>query len=753
MRERHRGEAARKPGEGASETSCREVATTGAGAPGPARQRPVELWAGAECTVNRVGDVYFDQLERTGHDARLGDLDLLARLGVSRVRFPVLWERTAPLGTAPGAFDWSDVRLKRLAALGIAPIVGLVHHGSGPPHTDLCDPRFAEGLGAFAGQVARRYPWVDAYTPVNEPLTTARFSALYGLWYPHATDLGAFYRAVANEVLATQASMRAIRRVNPRAELYATEDVAEVFSSEDLADQRRYENDRRWLSLDLLFGRVDARHPLRRELEDHGVAPRQLDEWCAEPCTPSLIGVNYYVTSDRLLDSRLERYPPHTYGGNGRQTYADVEAVRARPEGIVGHQAALEGVWRRYRAPCALTEVHLAGHREDQLRWLTEAWRGVRAARDGGADVRALTVWSAFGAVGWNKLVTADAGDYEAGVYDVRSPAPRPTALVALARSIARGDALCPAPAHGIGWWRSNSRLSHSAQTGADEQTTRPSVLSIGAGAFARRVEETCARRFSCVSAPTLGAARRALTLSRRRPWAVVFAFDPSGPAPALDAELERHGASILLQCAPEPSVLMLSSERVYDGWSAAPPRESDRATPGDAEGEGWLALERSLALFFSRTLILRSGFAMDPERPDDPLSRALSALRSGRELHVAGGELVSPSWTPHLVDAALDLAIDGECGVWHLVPRAPCPMLELIRRFAACAGVPFNVGVKHTSAPSTRGPMRALTSERGWPLPDLEHTIETALEAYRRARLAQRSPLVHQRSPSQTAS
>ncbi|WP_206667357.1 hypothetical protein, partial [Salmonella enterica] len=64
--------------------------------------------------------------------------------------------------------------------LKLRPIVGLVHHGSGPPHTHLLDPAFAAGLAAFAGEVARRFPWVEDYTPVNEPLTTARFSALYG---------------------------------------------------------------------------------------------------------------------------------------------------------------------------------------------------------------------------------------------------------------------------------------------------------------------------------------------------------------------------------------------------------------------------------------------------------------------------------------------------------------------------------------------------------------------------------------------
>jgi hypothetical protein len=61
-----------------------------------------------------------------------------------------------------------------------------VHHGSGPRHTDLLDPAFATGLADYAGAVAARYPWVTDWTPVNEPLTTARFAALYGFWYPHA---------------------------------------------------------------------------------------------------------------------------------------------------------------------------------------------------------------------------------------------------------------------------------------------------------------------------------------------------------------------------------------------------------------------------------------------------------------------------------------------------------------------------------------------------------------------------------------
>ena len=134
-----------------------------------------ELWGGVECTVNRVGDHYFSQLERSGHDSRFDDLDRVAELGVRALRYPVLWERVAPHGIESANWSWSDKRLARLRELGITPIVGLVHHGSGPAHTSLVDPTFAGKLADYASAVAQRYPWVDRYTPVNEPLNYGAF--------------------------------------------------------------------------------------------------------------------------------------------------------------------------------------------------------------------------------------------------------------------------------------------------------------------------------------------------------------------------------------------------------------------------------------------------------------------------------------------------------------------------------------------------------------------------------------------------
>src|SRR5205814_33206 len=136
-------------------------------------------------------------------------------------------------------------RLRRLdlgtsLELGIRPIVGLVHHGSGPRHTSLLDPRFPDEVAAFARAVAARYPWVQSYTPVNEPLTTARFSALYGQWYPHRRDGLAFARALLTQCRAVALAMQAIRTVNPAARLVQTEDLGKVYSTPALTYQAEF---------------------------------------------------------------------------------------------------------------------------------------------------------------------------------------------------------------------------------------------------------------------------------------------------------------------------------------------------------------------------------------------------------------------------------------------------------------------------------------------------------------------------------
>ena len=250
--------------------------------------KSLELWGGIECTVNRVGDVYSDQFALIGHYDRDGDLELLAELGLSAIRYPVLWENVAPQEPQTCCWDWPDRQLATLRSLGVRPIAGLVHHGSGPRHTNLLDPDFGNKLAHYAGQVAARYDWIEDWTPVNEPLTTARFSALYGHWYPHHSTEESFWRALINQIDGIRLSMRAIREVNPHARLIQTEDLGRTFSTNPLRDQAAFDNLRRWATWDLLCGTFTPAHPFWERLTRFGLDDR-LRAIADDPCPPDVI--------------------------------------------------------------------------------------------------------------------------------------------------------------------------------------------------------------------------------------------------------------------------------------------------------------------------------------------------------------------------------------------------------------------------------------------------------------------------------
>ncbi len=686
----------------------------------------LELWAGAECTVNRVQDAYFDQLNKTRAFARLEDIDRLAELGVRALRFPVLWERVAPNGLEHADFSWVDERLERLRQAKIRPIVGLLHHGSGPRDTDLCAPDFVERFAELARLVARRYPWVEDYTPINEPLTTARFSALYGHWYPHRRDTASFLRALLNQVEAISAAMQAIREVNPNARLIQTEDAGFTRSTPELSHQARYENQRRWLSFDLLFGRVDDVHPLREHLEQHGIELERLLLLEALPCPPAVVGLNYYLTSDRFLDQRLNHYPPSVWGSNGRERYADVEAVRVLGEGARSHAQVLTEAWKRYGAPVALTEVHLGCAREQQLRWFRRAWQDAEAARRAGADVKAVTLWSLYGSFDWSNLVTRETGHYEPGAYDVRAERPRETALLGLASQLARGlpdeQKLARAP----GWWETPSRWVHFPNGGRRPDRSRcerdsSPLLVLGTGPLSRSVLRVCKERGMPVL--THGTQLTSDSLSRvlgERPWAIVLAVSRLGfrRAKALLAPL-----SGLLERLP---VLAFSSDLVFDG-SSGPYVESDPAAQ-TKQGRGWLEWEAALSHAAPHALVVRTGPLLDPGTDDDPLNRALTRLEQGLSVRLPDRERITPSYAPHLIETALDLLVDGHRQLWHLASPSACSPLELIHAIAERA----TVGTRTLSAgaPSIEGiargggGSRALSSLRGMPMPDLHRVI-----------------------------
>lgn len=455
----------------------------------------LEMWGGVECSHVRVQMTVRDQLEETGHLHRIDDLDRIAGLGIRTLRYPVLWES---IEGEPGCYDWRwpDARLRRIRDLGMQPVAGLMHHGSGPPWANVLDPDFPEVFARYAALAAQRYPWIELYTPINEPLTTARINGLYGLWHPHGTSEAMCLRIAMAQCQATAQAMKAIRAHVPSARLVQTEDVGRVFATERLAYQADHENERRWLALDLLAGRVTIQHPFYDRLLDAGIAEEQLSAMAAEPCPPDIVGIDYYLTSDRMLDEHIDRYPGQQVGGNGIHTYVDSAAVRSASHRDSGLGHRIDEVWNRYQLPIVVTELHNGSTRDEQVRWLVEGWQAAQAAKDNGTDIRAVTAWSLFGAVDWNSMLCAQDGFYESGAFDIRAARPRPTALAGVIRDLATHGCADHPVLDRPGWWREDR---------ASETRVRRHLLLLGFGGMIAVIQECCAaRRLAvCTARPT----------------------------------------------------------------------------------------------------------------------------------------------------------------------------------------------------------------------------------------------------------
>jgi dTDP-4-dehydrorhamnose reductase len=288
------------------------------------------------------------------------------------------------------------------------------------------------------------------------------------------------------------------------------------------------------------------------------------------------------VTSERFLDERIHHYPEHTHGSNGQHQYADVEAVRSLEEGPSGVASLLQETWERYRLPIAVTEAHLGCTREEQLRWLVDVWKQAQSARESGADIRAVTAWSLFGAFDWDSLLTRPRGNYESGVFDLRGmPEPRETALAPLCRELAAGKISEHPVLDSPGWWRRPEKcLIYSAASvgsrgsrrgepvclvrdGSESDTgpePRPILITGGQGMLADALRRLCDERGLACHVTDRGevdiASRTSVeaALARHRPWAVINA---AGFTAVDAAETETFAASVKIRkdrlCSRQP--------------------------------------------------------------------------------------------------------------------------------------------------------------------------------------------------------
>jgi beta-glucosidase len=331
----------------------------------------------------------LDEHELTGHDtAWRSDLDLVRSLGATALRYGVDWPR---VHLAPGVFDWAvlDERLAYAADLGITVIADLVHYGT-PTWLDdsFADSGYPAAIAAFAGAFATRYAGVvDHVTPLNEPITTASFAGLRGVWPPALTGWEGWTRVVLGIARGIQQTVSAVRSANPDATIVHVEATSMVVTDvPSLAAEAELLAHIGTVPTDLVLGLVVPGHRSYRWLLDHGATPEVLAALVEDAVTLDVLGVNYYPD---LSPRRLEVGPTGT-------------VQHAYDRWTAGLVESLTVFGERYGLPMLVTETSIEGDDDLRTAWVRDSVAAVTALADAGVDVRGWTWWPVFDFVDWS---------------------------------------------------------------------------------------------------------------------------------------------------------------------------------------------------------------------------------------------------------------------------------------------------------------------------------------------------------------
>ena len=363
---------------------------------------PLFMFAtGIESSNPTINGRRVDQMAASGHMHRWReDFALVKDLGCGFLRYgPPL--HTTWLGE--GRYDWTfaDETFAALRSQGTYPIVDLCHFGVPNWIGDFQNPDFPRLFGGYAEAFARRFPWVQLYTPVNEMYVCALFSGRYGWWNEQLSSEFGFVTAMKNLVGANLAAMRAILKVRPDA-IFIQSESAEQYHAESPAAwaNARHRNAERFLSLDLNYGHpVDA--SMYEYLMDNGMTRQEyagfrntdLKRHC-------VLGTDYYQTNEHLVQ--------------------DDGSTRSSGE-VYGYATIIQQYYNRYRLPIMHTETNLVDTAEsDSTEWLWKQWANLLLLWEAPIPVLGFTWYSLTDQVDWDTALRENAGRvHPVGLYDL----------------------------------------------------------------------------------------------------------------------------------------------------------------------------------------------------------------------------------------------------------------------------------------------------------------------------------------------
>jgi len=257
-------------------------------------------------TING-GRTRVDEMEKCGHYTHWKlDFQRVSELGTRFLRYGPALHQTF---VDRHRFDWSfsDAALGEIKARGIIPIVDLCHFGVPDWIGTFQNEDFPELFAGYARAFAQRYPHIQLYTPVNEMMICALFSASLGWWNEQLSDDRSFVTALKHIVKANLLAMHEILAVRPDA-IFIQSESSEYYHAvcPSVLDQASFLNERRFLAFDLNYGK-DVTARMYEYLMDNGMTKDDY-RFIQKHAIPShcVMGNDYYNTNEHRVLATAE---------------------------------------------------------------------------------------------------------------------------------------------------------------------------------------------------------------------------------------------------------------------------------------------------------------------------------------------------------------------------------------------------------------------------------------------------------------
>jgi beta-glucosidase/6-phospho-beta-glucosidase/beta-galactosidase len=356
---------------------------------------------GIECSYPTIdhGKTRRDQLAECDHYKRYKeDLSLVKELGLKVLRYGLPYYN---IQQSADKYDWefADLAMNEMKRLGITPILDLMHFGVPDWLGNFQNPELPVHFAAYCEEVAKRYPWVRYYTPVNEIYVTARSSGKDGVWNEQLKTDHGFVTALKHTVAASIMGTQKIAKHRPDCIIVQSESAE--FMHEMRAESTpavQLENKLRFASLDLLYA-YQPDGEVVNYLYDNGMTRKEYDWFMAgEPPGYQVMGNDYY-------------------GRNEKMVLPNGEICTSMD--VLGWATITHDYYQRYKKPVMHTETNVFDANEAPT-WLWKQWANVLRIRKEGVPVLGFTWYSLIDQIDWETGLAEKKGTVNAcGLFDL----------------------------------------------------------------------------------------------------------------------------------------------------------------------------------------------------------------------------------------------------------------------------------------------------------------------------------------------